>query len=165
MSSFVEILLCVSMRPQASARRALASAASDVYKSRLSTGPPRPAQLTHQHREHPGANTQAPPAHTQRTTQCRHTPLRDSTRSREHPRVVSAPRSASQDLNLRPLRPERSALPNCATRRKRGNELLFSTIQFSFPLVGSNCSTLTRHCQNRSRVCDRPHNTPLLTLP
>ena len=34
----------------------------------LSTGPPRPAQLTHQHREHPGANTQAPPAHTQRTT-------------------------------------------------------------------------------------------------
>lgn len=60
----------------------------------LSTGQPRPAQLTHQHREHPGANTQAPPAHTQRTTQCRHTPLRDSTRSREHPRVVSAPRSA-----------------------------------------------------------------------
>ena len=34
----------------------------------LSTGQPRPAQLTHQHREHPGANTQAPPAHTQRTT-------------------------------------------------------------------------------------------------
>lgn len=33
-----------------------------------STGQPRPAQLTHQHREHPGANTQAPPAHTQRTT-------------------------------------------------------------------------------------------------
>ena len=29
--------------------------------------PDRP-QLTHQHREHPGANTQAPPAHTQRTT-------------------------------------------------------------------------------------------------
>lgn len=48
----------------------------------LSTGPPRPAQLTHQHREHPGANTQAPPAHTQRTIQCRHTPLRDSARSR-----------------------------------------------------------------------------------
>ena len=60
----------------------------------LSTGPPRPAQLTHQHREHPGANTQAPPAHTQRTIQCRHTPQRDSTSSREHPRVVSAPRSA-----------------------------------------------------------------------
>lgn len=34
----------------------------------LSTGQPRPTQLTHQHREHPGANTQAPPAHTQRTT-------------------------------------------------------------------------------------------------
>ena len=33
-----------------------------------STGPPRPAQLTHQHRERPDANTQAPPAHTQRTT-------------------------------------------------------------------------------------------------
>lgn len=46
--------------------------------------PDRP-QLTHQHREHPGANTQAPPAHTQRTTQCRHTPLRDSTRSRAVP--------------------------------------------------------------------------------
>lgn len=60
----------------------------------LSTGPPRPAQLTHQHREHPSANTQAPPAHTQRTIQCRHTPQRDSTRSRERPRVVSAPRSA-----------------------------------------------------------------------
>lgn len=60
----------------------------------LSTGPPRPAQLTHQHREHPDANTQAPPAHTQRTIQCRHTPQRDSTRSREHPHVVSAPRSA-----------------------------------------------------------------------
>ena len=59
-----------------------------------STGQPRPAQLTHQHREHPGANTQAPPAHTQRTLPCRHTPLRDSTRSREHPRVASAPRSA-----------------------------------------------------------------------
>ena len=29
--------------------------------------PDRP-QLTHQHREHPGANTQSPPAHTQRTT-------------------------------------------------------------------------------------------------
>ena len=55
--------------------------------------PDRP-QLTHQHREHPGANTQAPPAHTQRTIQCRHTPLRDSTHSREHPRIVSAPRSA-----------------------------------------------------------------------
>ena len=48
----------------------------------LSTGPPRPAQLTHQHREHPGANTQAPPAHTQRTLPCRHTPLRGSNRSR-----------------------------------------------------------------------------------
>ena len=46
--------------------------------------PDRP-QLTHQHREHPGANTQAPPAHTQRTIQCRHTPLRDSTRSRAVP--------------------------------------------------------------------------------
>ena len=43
--------------------------------------PDRP-QLTHQHREHPGANTQAPPAHTQRTLPCRHTPLRDSNRSR-----------------------------------------------------------------------------------
>lgn len=55
--------------------------------------PDRP-QLTHQHRERPGANTQAPPAHTQRTLPCRHTPLRDSNRSRERPRVVSAPRSA-----------------------------------------------------------------------
>ena len=51
----------------------------------LSTGPPRPAQLTHQHRERPGANTQAPPAHTQRTLPCRHTPLRDSNRSRAAP--------------------------------------------------------------------------------
>lgn len=46
--------------------------------------PDRP-QLTRQHREHPSANTQAPPAHTQRTIQCRHTPLRDSTRSRAAP--------------------------------------------------------------------------------
>lgn len=45
--------------------------------------PDRP-QLTHQHREHPGANTQAPPAHPAHH-QCRHTPQRDSTRSRAVP--------------------------------------------------------------------------------
>ena len=60
-----------------------------------STGPPRPAQLTHQHREHPGANTQAPPAHTQRTTN-----------AATHPRVT-APAAAST-LVLFPLPGRRS---------------------------------------------------------
>ena len=60
----------------------------------LSTGPPRPAPTYSPTprapwRKHPSA-TRTHPAH----HQCRHTPQRDSTRSREHPRVVSAPRSA-----------------------------------------------------------------------
>ena len=60
----------------------------------LSTGPPRPAPTYSPTprapwRKHPSA-TRTHPAH----HQCRHTPLRDSTHSREHPRIVSAPRSA-----------------------------------------------------------------------
>lgn len=56
--------------------------------------PDRP-QLTHQHREHPGANTQAPPAHTQRTTN-----------AATHP-SVTAPAAAST-LVLLPLPGRRS---------------------------------------------------------
>ena len=60
----------------------------------LSTGPPRPAPTYSptpraSWRKHPSA-TRTHPAH----HQCRHTPQRDSTRSCEHPHVVSAPRSA-----------------------------------------------------------------------
>ena len=56
--------------------------------------PDRP-QLTHQHREHPGANTQAPPAHTQRTTN-----------AATHP-CVTAPAAASTPA-LSPLPGRRS---------------------------------------------------------
>lgn len=56
--------------------------------------PDRPNLLTNTEprapwRKHPSA-TRTHPAH----HQCRHTPLRDSASSREHPRAVSAPRSA-----------------------------------------------------------------------
>ena len=93
-------------------------------------------------------------------------PLRDSTRSREHP-----PCCFRSPVGVAGLEPAASS-----SRTKRATKLRHTPkneeTNFSFPLssycflsVGLNHSTITRHCQHQSRVWDRPHNTPLLTLP
>ena len=64
-------------------------ACADTLNRPTQTGPTYSPTPRAPWRKHPSA-TRTHPAH----HQCRHTPLRDSTRSREHPRVVSAPRSA-----------------------------------------------------------------------
>lgn len=64
-------------------------ACADTLNRPTQTGPTYSPTPRASWRKHPSA-TRTHPAH----HQCRHTPQRDSTRSREHPRVVSAPRSA-----------------------------------------------------------------------
>ena len=64
-------------------------ACADTLNRPTQTGPTHSPTPRAPWRKHPSA-TRTHPAH----HQCRHTPQRDSTRSREHPRVVSAPRSA-----------------------------------------------------------------------
>ena len=71
--------------PSASPTRACA----DTLNRPTQTGPTYSPTPRAPWRKHPSA-TRTHPAH----HQCRHTPQRDSTRSREHPRAVSAPRSA-----------------------------------------------------------------------
>ena len=64
-------------------------ACADTLNRPTQTGPTYSPTPRAPWRKHPSA-TRTHPAH----HQYRHTPQRDSTRSREHPRVVSAPRSA-----------------------------------------------------------------------
>ena len=64
-------------------------ACADTLNRPTQTGPTYSPTPRAPWRKHTSA-TRTHPAH----HQCRHTPQRDSTRSREHPRVVSAPRSA-----------------------------------------------------------------------
>ncbi len=64
-------------------------ACADTLNRPTQTGPTYSPTPRAPWRKHPSA-TRTHPAH----HQCRHTPQRDSTSSREHPRVVSAPRSA-----------------------------------------------------------------------
>ena len=99
----------------------------------LSTGPPRPAQLTHQHREHPGANTQAPPAHTQRTLPCRHTPLRDSNRSRAAPtcRFRSPVGVAGLEPTTSPSRRGRATKLRHTPKTGKQTSLFHYSVQFS----------------------------------
>lgn len=69
--------------------RPVQPACADTLNRPTQTGPTYSPTPRAPWRKHPSA-TRTHPAH----HQCRHTPLRDSTRSREHPRAVSAPRSA-----------------------------------------------------------------------
>lgn len=94
--------------------------------------PDRP-QLTHQHREHPGANTQAPPAHTQRTLPCRHTPLRDSTRSRAVlPRCFRSPVGvAGLEPAASPSRRGRATKLRHTPKTGKRTSLFHYSVQFS----------------------------------
>jgi hypothetical protein len=69
--------------------RPVQPACADTLNRPTQTGPTYSPTPRAPWRKHPSA-TRTHPAH----HQCRHTPQRDSTRSREHPRAVSAPRSA-----------------------------------------------------------------------
>ena len=123
-------------------------ACADTLNRPTQTGPTYSPTPRAPWRKHPSA-TRTHPAH----HQCRHTPP-----ARQHPQPRASPHCFRSPVGVAGLEPAASS-----SRTKRATKLRHTPktgknfsfhylVQFSFD--GSNRSTLTRHCQNQSRMWD-----------